>query len=171
MNHRRSLILVTTLGFLIACSTTIQKNASLHVGTSETSKTSMLEIQPSKPAHEVEVTYEAATQEPCDEPVTDQDGDGRVTQGDLYMRDYDHTQRGEPICQRYDYGVEPQRLTFDFNEAALKPRTREILDKLSVFSRQARISSSKSSATLTLLAQTITTGGYLCDAHARSITI
>ena len=125
MNYRHPFLAITS-SFLIACSTTIQKGPSLDHTTLSIKD---IQIQPPKPAHEVEAAYEAAAQDPCSEPVTDQDGDGRATQRDLYMRDYDHTQRGEPICQIYDYGVEPRRITFDFNEATLKPRALKLLDE------------------------------------------
>lgn len=65
----------------------------------------------------------------CDMPSADENGDGKVTAEDQFIREHYQTLRGEPICKRNDHSSYIQRMLFDFDQANLKSDVIRMLDE------------------------------------------
>ena len=64
----------------------------------------------------------------CSDPLVDQDGDKVLTQRDVFLRDYERSKRGQPVCVMHDQARNPQAALFDSNQTSLKPEVIDILD-------------------------------------------
>ena len=74
------------------------------------------------------ITLDTHASDTCSDPLVDQDGDNVLTQRDVFLRDYERSKQGQPVCVMRDQATSPRMVLFDCNKTDLKPEVIDILD-------------------------------------------
>lgn len=86
------------------------------------------DVQHIKSTNSPDSTMDIHAGDTCSDPLTDQDGDKVLTQRDVFLRDYERSKQGQPVCVLHDQGRNPQAALFDFDQAVLRPEVIDILN-------------------------------------------
>ena len=127
VNHLIQKAMFVGLCLLAACSTTRGGVASDTASMSDVDVVKSGVALPSVSDGASDLNSEAS--DPCDEQIVDEDHDGKVTMRDRYIREYELTQKGLPICVTYDRSRYMPRYTFEFDSAVLDARVVALLDE------------------------------------------